>query len=172
MPGGMSPCASNSGQAFMVRACLAARCQARVMFEWWLLPAFRHVEVEQAPPAPSTTRRLPGSQKANGQGFGVALRWLWVALAGLRPSAVERRNRGHSWQASSCARKNPRGGGLFQPPPIMCQTCRPCANEICYGQENAGKTARTNQALALAGANRGLALPKVSHGPARSRSVG
>jgi hypothetical protein len=43
------------------------------MFEWWLLPAFRHVEAEQAPPSPSTTRRLPGSQKANGQGFGVAL---------------------------------------------------------------------------------------------------
>jgi hypothetical protein len=52
---------------------VSGKSNVRVIFEWWLLPAFRHVEVEQAPPTPSTTRRLPGSQKANGQGFEMAL---------------------------------------------------------------------------------------------------
>jgi hypothetical protein len=55
---------------------VSGKSNVRVIFDWWRLPAFCHVEVEQAPPSPSTTRRLPGSQKANGQDFGVALRWL------------------------------------------------------------------------------------------------
>jgi hypothetical protein len=58
---------------------MSGKSNVRVIFEWWLLPAFRHVKVEQAPLTPSTTRRLPGSQKANG---------LWsssgMALGGLR----------------------------------------------------------------------------------------
>src|ERR1035437_10348741 len=69
---------------------VSGKSNVRVIFDWWRLPAFRHVEAEQATPSLSTTRRLPGSQMANGQGFGVALRWLWVALAGLRRSEERR----------------------------------------------------------------------------------
>jgi hypothetical protein len=52
---------------------VSGKSNVRVMFDWWRLPAFCHVEAEQSPPSPSTTCRLPGSQKANGQAFGVAL---------------------------------------------------------------------------------------------------
>jgi hypothetical protein len=40
--------------------------------------------------------------------------WLWAALGGLIPPAADDRKRGHSWRGSSSARRNPRGGWLFQ----------------------------------------------------------